>query len=61
MLYEVITITIATIIVLGKVKLRDDRFRCEAYFTGSLYGLDVGAPVTFRGVNIGRVSAVRIT
>lgn len=55
-----LAITIATVIVLGKVKLRDDRFRCEAYFTGSLYGLDVGAPVTFRGVNIGRVSAVRI-
>ncbi|MGD9950901.1 MAG: MlaD family protein [Desulfobulbus sp.] len=55
-----LAIAIATIIVLGKVKLRDNRFRCEAYFTGSLYGLDVGAPVTFRGVNIGRVSAVRI-
>jgi len=55
-----LAITIVTIIVLGKVKLRDDRFRCVAYFTGSLYGLDVGAPVTFRGVNIGRVSAVRI-
>nr|WP_321464534.1 MlaD family protein [uncultured Desulfobulbus sp.] len=55
-----LAITIMAIVVLGQVKLRDDRFRCVAYFTGSLYGLDVGAPVTFRGVNIGRVSAVRI-
>lgn len=53
-------ITIAAIVVLGKIKFRDDRFRCVAYFTGSLFGLDVGAPVTFRGVTIGRVSAVRI-
>ncbi|MGE4558753.1 MAG: MlaD family protein [Desulfobulbus sp.] len=55
-----LAITVATILVLGKIKLRDDRFRCVAYFTGSLYGLDVGAPVTFRGVNVGRVSAVQI-
>lgn len=55
-----LALTIVAIAVLGKIKLRDDRFRCVAYFTGSLYGLDVGAPVTFRGVNIGRVSAVRI-
>ena len=55
-----LAITIGAIIVLGQVTLRDDRFRCVAYFTGSLYGLDVGAPVTFRGVNIGRVSAVQI-
>ncbi|MDD2462408.1 MAG: MlaD family protein [Desulfobulbus sp.] len=55
-----LTIAIAAIIVLGKIKLRDDRFRCVAYFTGSLYGLDVGAPVTFRGVSIGRVNAVQI-
>jgi paraquat-inducible protein B len=53
-------ITIATIAILGKITFRDDRFRCVAYFTGSLFGLDIGAPVTFRGVVVGRVSAVRI-
>lgn len=55
-----LALTLAAIVVLGKIKLKDNRFRCVAYFTGSLYGLDVGAPVTFRGVTIGRVSAVRI-
>ena len=55
-----LVIAIAAIVVLGKIKFRDDRFQCVAYFTGSLFGLDVGAPVTFRGVTIGRVSAVRI-
>ena len=51
---------IAAIIILGNIKLKDNRLRCIAYFTGSLYGLDIGAPVTFRGVAIGRVSQIRI-
>jgi paraquat-inducible protein B len=55
-----LAITIAAVAILGKFSFRDDRFRCVAYFNGSLYGLDVGAPVTFRGVIVGRVSAVRI-
>ncbi|WP_319585283.1 MlaD family protein [uncultured Desulfobulbus sp.] len=55
-----IVLTVAAIIVLGKIKLKDDKLRCVAFFTGSLYGLDIGAPVTFRGVTIGRVSQIRI-
>ena len=51
---------IAAIIILGKIKFRDDTFRCIAFFTGSLWGLDPGAPVTFRGVTIGRVSQISI-
>jgi len=31
-----------------------------AFFEGSLEGLDVGAPVTFNGVRIGSVTAVRV-
>jgi paraquat-inducible protein B len=55
-----LALALVAIVILGKIKLKDNRFRCVAYFTGSLYGLDIGAPVTFRGVTIGRVSAVRI-
>jgi paraquat-inducible protein B len=55
-----IVLTVAAIIVLGKIKFKDDKLRCVAFFTGSLYGLDIGAPVTFRGVTIGRVSQIRI-
>ncbi len=55
-----IALTVAAIITLGDFKFKDDRFHCIAYFTGSLYGLDIGAAVTFRGVTIGRVSEIRI-
>lgn len=56
-----IILAVAAIITLGKIKFKDNKFRCVAFFTGSLYGLDVGAPVTFRGVTIGRVSEIRIS
>jgi len=55
-----IALTVAAIITLADFKFKDNRFRCLAFFTGSLYGLDIGAPVTFRGVIIGRVSEIRI-
>ena len=55
-----IALTVAAIIIIGNLKFKDNKFRCVAFFTGSLYGLDVGAPVTFRGVTIGRVSEIRI-
>ena len=55
-----LALTVAAFIALGNIKFRENKLRCVAYFTGSLYGLDIGAPVTFRGVTIGRVGAVRI-
>lgn len=55
-----IALTVAAIIMLGNIKFKDNKFRCVAYFTGSLYGLDIGASVTFRGVAIGRVSKIAI-
>lgn len=55
-----VALTVAAIIALGNIKFKDNTFRCVAFFTGSLYGLDLGAAVTFRGVTIGRVSEIRI-
>ncbi len=55
-----VVLTVAAIITLGNIKLKDNKFRCVAFFTGSLYGLDIGASVTFRGVAIGRVSKIEI-
>ena len=56
-----IVLTVAAVIVLGGLRLKDDRIRCVTFFTGSLRGLDVGAPVTFRGVTIGRVTNIQIS
>lgn len=53
-------LTVAAVIALGSIKFKDNTFRCVAFFTGSLYGLDLGAAVAFRGVTIGRVSDIRI-
>jgi paraquat-inducible protein B len=55
-----LAMALAATIILGRITFKDNRFRCVTYFSGSLHGLDIGAPVTFRGVTIGRVSAVRI-
>jgi paraquat-inducible protein B len=55
-----VALTVAAIIALGNMQFKDNKFRCVAFFTGSLYGLDLGAAVTFRGVTIGRVSEIRI-
>ena len=53
-------LAIAAIVILGNIRFKDNRFRCIAFFTGSLHGLDVGAAVTFRGVAVGRVNQITI-
>ncbi|MGI6657461.1 MAG: MlaD family protein [Desulfobulbus sp.] len=56
-----LAMVIAAFFALGDFQLnKEDRLRCVTFFSGSLYGLDPGAPVTFRGVTIGRVSSVQI-
>lgn len=51
---------VVAVMALGKFRFRDDSLPCVAFFSGSLRGLDVGAPVAFRGVNIGRVRAIHL-
>lgn len=55
-----LAVSVTAIMVLGGFNFKDDSVRCVAYFSGSLHGLDVGAPVAFRGVAIGRVSSIRL-
>ena len=56
-----IILVITAILVVGNIRLNRESYRCVLYFNGSLHGLDVGAPVTYRGVSIGKVGAIEIT
>lgn len=50
---------IATATILGAGAFwREDTLPAETYFNESVQGLDVGAPVKFRGVQIGRVKSI---
>ncbi|MDF2698350.1 MAG: Paraquat-inducible protein, partial [Labilithrix sp.] len=49
---------IATLITLGAWSMRKDSVQYHTYFNESVQGLDVGAPVKFRGVTIGFVSGI---
>jgi phospholipid/cholesterol/gamma-HCH transport system substrate-binding protein len=48
------------VIIFGSNKFLTEENTVIAYFDGSLQGLSVGAPVTYRGVTIGQVKAVKI-
>ncbi len=53
-----LALTVAGILVLGGDQFFKDTHRVVAVFPGSVYGLDVGAPVSFRGVRIGSVVGI---
>lgn len=55
-----IVLAIAGVLVLGSGKLFKRTTKAVCYFTGDVMGLNVGAPVKFKGVDIGSVAAVRI-
>jgi paraquat-inducible protein B len=55
-----IILAMATILFLGNLRLNKENYRCVLFFEGSLHGLDIGAPVTYRGVKIGKVGTIEI-
>jgi paraquat-inducible protein B len=55
-----ITLSIIGIMLLGGGSFFEERFECIMYFDESISGLDVGAPVDFRGVRVGTVTDVRL-
>jgi len=55
-----IVLAVIVIAVVGSGSFFRHEQKLVAYFDGSVDGLDVGAPVKFRGVPIGRVTGVRL-
>ena len=55
-----VVLAVAAIIVFGSGKFFVKTDLYVAYFPGSVKGLRIGAPVTFRGVTIGQVSQLRL-
>ncbi len=51
---------VIAIIIFGGNKLFEKENIVIAYFDGSLKGLSIGAPVTYRGVSIGQVKNIQI-
>jgi paraquat-inducible protein B len=55
-----IAIIAAGVIVLGGGSFMKERVTFVMYFDGSIKGLNVGAPVVFRGVEVGAVEDIRL-
>lgn len=56
-----LALAVASIAIFGGGKLFERRLRYVVYFDGSVTGLNVGSPVTFRGVKVGSVSDIQVT
>ena len=55
-----VALIVAAVMVLGAGRLFRPHHQFVCFFGGDLNGLKVGAPVKFRGVQIGSVSAIRL-
>lgn len=55
-----VVLTIVALLVLGSGKLFRHTTRAVCFFTGDVMGLNVGAPVKFKGVDVGSVAEVRL-
>jgi len=53
-----IALAIAAVLILGSGKFFKQSFTAVCYFEGSVGGLNIGAPVVFKGVKIGSVTDV---
>ena len=55
-----VALTIAGVAIFGSGKLFTEVNKYVLYFDGSIKGLNVGAPVIFKGVKIGSVSNIKV-
>jgi phospholipid/cholesterol/gamma-HCH transport system substrate-binding protein len=55
-----LALSLTFVLTLGASNWNEESVRYVSYFDESVQGLDVGAPVKFRGVAVGRVAAIGI-
>jgi len=55
-----IAMMVAAVLIFGSGKFFQEKHQYVAYFSGSVKGLRVGAPVMFRGVRIGEVEDIAL-
>lgn len=55
-----LVLAVAGIMIFGSGAFFNDRETCVMYFDGDLKGLNVGAPVAFRGVRVGQVTDIKV-
>ena len=55
-----LALVIAGLLIFGSGDYFTPKDKAVLFFTGSLGGLDVGSPVTFRGIGVGSVTGVAI-
>ena len=55
-----VVLTVVAVVVLGSGRFFRTTYTYVLYFTGDVNGLNVGAPVKLKGVEIGSVSAIKL-
>jgi paraquat-inducible protein B len=55
-----LALIVAAILFFGSGAVFRQRFNAVSYFPGSVAGLQIGAPVTYRGVRVGQVKSIGI-
>jgi paraquat-inducible protein B len=56
-----VALLVAGVLVFGRGEFLKEKLSWVSYFSGAVDGLQVGAPVTFKGVKIGQVTDVKVT
>jgi paraquat-inducible protein B len=55
-----IVLVVAAVVVFGSGRLFTQKYRFVAFFEGSVFGLNQGAPVICRGVKVGTVTGIEL-
>ncbi|MGH7382326.1 MAG: MlaD family protein [Candidatus Methylomirabilales bacterium] len=56
-----VALAVAGVLVFGSGEFLKEQMSWVSYFPGSVDGLQVGAPVTFKGVKVGQVTDIKVT